>query len=588
VRKPKAGERRKRRGSGPRRQERPEFGTLGAALSAAEKQDLGNLRERLVRRVSEVVEAQRARRRHETPPWHAELQTRRSIAGQTARTQRGWRGGHGSRPRDVSKARTTEYESHATGVFGPQRSPVPERTSRRVGFQFWTLPSGFRVSERPPSETSKPDRARFDEIARAASVGPQGGDLLFLTIGLDFGTSSTKVIVRMPYESTEPAIAIPAPEHCRSGGHPYLWRTAVWLDESGSFKAYAGGSSVLVDDLKWGMIERRTRECVVRESSPTTERVTRIDAATAYVAYVIRYTEGWLLRNRERLFRGRAPVWFVNIGVPASNYDDQELFAEYRLSAAAAFSLAHSHEAVCADTVKTFLRNEDVKKAAGFAEAAADLGVAIIPEVAAGATGFAKSDESTTGLYLMADVGAATLDVCMFRLHKNLTEPDRYLLLETHVQALGVEAYHSFRKEGRTDRGFAEQCDRCLREVIWKAKLNRDPKNFCWRPGGDLPVFLLGGGAGHRLHRAVVESLDPWLKQHAGSQGIRLVSSPTPECDLPEPVDDDWFDRMAVAWGLSFPPTDAGGIEPGSKIRDIPGPASKDWRSFFPSKDAAQ
>ena len=464
---------------------------------------------------------------------------------------------------------------------------MPERTNKKVGFEFWTLPSGFRVSKRPPSEVSEPDRAKFDEIVEAAVVERQDRDLLFVTIGLDFGTSSTKVVVRLPYESTGLAIAIPAPEHCRGEGHPYLWQTAIWLNEGGAFKAYPIGSAP-VDDLKRGMIERKTRECVVRGSSRTTEEVTRIDAVTAYVAYVIRYAEGWLLRNRQRLFKHRTPVWFVNIGVPASNYDDQELFGEYRLSAAAAFSLAHSHEAVCVDAVKTFLRNEDVRKAAESDTAVADLGVAITPEVAAGATGFAKSDESTTGLYLMADVGAATLDVCMFRLHKNVTESDRYLLLETHVQALRVEAYHCFRKEGRTDGSFAAQCDRCLREVIWKAKLNRDPKNVCWRPGGDLPVFLLGGGAGHRLHRAVVESLDPWLKQHAGSQGIRLVSSPTPECDLPERIDDEWFDRMAVAWGLSFPPTDMGRIEPGSSVPDIPGPVPKDWRSFYQSKDIAQ
>ena len=585
MRRSKAGERRKRRKSNPKRRERPEFGTLGAALSAAEKQDLGKLRELLAGRVSEAVGAQR---RREKPPWRADLQAKRPMLKQAVQAQGGRREGDGGRTRDVRKARTTEYESHATGVFGPQRSPVPERTNKRVGFEFWTLPSGSPVGRGFSSEVSKPDRARFDEIARAASVEPQNRDLLFLTIGLDFGTSSTKVIVRMPYESTEPAVAIPAPEHCRSESHPYLWRTAIWLDESGSFKAYAGGSSVLVDDLKWGMIERKTRECVVPESSRTTEDLTRIDAATAYVAYVIRYVEGWLLRNRERLFRRRTPVWFVNVGVPASNYDDQELFGEYRLSAAAAFSLAHSREAVCADTVKIFLRNEDVRQAAGSAAAAADLGVAIVPEVAAGATGFAKSDESTTGLYLMVDVGAATLDVCMFRLHKNLSEPDRYLLLETQVQALGVEAYQWFLQEGRTDCGFAAQCDRCLREVIWKTKINRDPKNVCWKPGGDLPVFVIGGGARHPMHRAVVESLAPWLQQHLGSQGIRLVPSPTPECDLPERIDDDWFDRMAVAWGLSFPPTDMGGIEPGSKIPDIPGPVPKDWRSYYPSKDAAQ
>lgn len=50
----------------------------------------------------------------------------------------------------------------------------------------------------------------------------------------------------------------------------------------------------------------------------------------------------------------------------------------------------------------------------------------------------------------------------------------------------------------------------------------------------------------------------------------------------------DSFGRMAVAWGLSYLPTDIGGIEPRPAIQDVPGPVPKDWRSFYPSKDAAQ
>ena len=586
MKKPKSRKHRKSRKTGTSGRKRSEFGTLGAALSATAKQDLGDLRERLGRRVSEAVEAQRQR---EKPPWHADLRATRPMVGQAAG------GGSAVRARARTAAGGTssrpgrqEYDSHATGVFGPQRPLLPERTHKTVGFEFWTLPAGFRVREKPSSAVSELDSRRFDEIVKTGIVERQDGDFLFATIGLDFGTSSTKVIVRLPYEPTEPAIAIPAPEHCRSGGHPYLWQTAIWLDEKGAFKAYAARSAVLVDDLKRGMIERRPRESVVRGFSGATEGLTRIDAVTAYVAYVIRYAEGWLLRNRESLFRNRTPVWFVNMGVPASNYDDQTLFREYRLAGAAAFSLAHSREVVSADTVRACLQNEDVVQAAETAEAAAELGIAIVPEVAAGATGFAKSDKGTTGLYLMVDVGAATLDVCVFRLHQNSDEPDRYLLLETHVQALGVEAYHCFRKDGRTDSDFAAQCDRCLREVIWKTKVNRDPKNVCWKPGGELPVFVIGGGSGNRLHRAVVESLDPWLRQYASSQGIRLVPIRKPECELSERIDDDSFGRMAVAWGLSYLPTDIGGIEPRSRIRDVPGPVSKDWRSFFPSKDAAQ
>jgi hypothetical protein len=83
-------------------------------------------------------------------------------------------------------------------------------------------------------------RSDFLEIVSAGSA-PDAGDLgeeLFATIGLDFGTSATKVIVRFPYEPGVPTIAIPAPVHCRSMHHPYLWQTVLWIDELGEFKPW--------------------------------------------------------------------------------------------------------------------------------------------------------------------------------------------------------------------------------------------------------------------------------------------------------------------------------------------------------------
>ena len=167
---------------------RPDFGTLGAALSATAKQNLGNLRERLVRQVSEAVDAQR---RRDKPAWHAGLDAQRPLTGQTARGQGGRREDDGG-PRGVTAARlarATGHDSLATGVFGPQREPVLERRRRRAGFEFWTLPADFRVRRnvrRRCCNRTAPDSMR---IAKAAIVERRGGDPLFVTIGLDFGTS---------------------------------------------------------------------------------------------------------------------------------------------------------------------------------------------------------------------------------------------------------------------------------------------------------------------------------------------------------------------------------------------------------------
>jgi hypothetical protein len=93
-----------------------------------------------------------------------------------------------------------------------------------------------------------------------------------------------------------------------------------------------------------------------------------------------------------------------------------------------------------------------------------------------------------------------------------------------------------------------------------------------------------GGGAANELHRTRVRELGPWLRKHAQNGGIRLVELPIPRnIDLPEPLEQ--FNRLAVAWGLSYPPTEIGEFRSPSKIADVPLPQPNDWAYHFISKD---
>jgi hypothetical protein len=86
------------------------------------------------------------------------------------------------------------------------------------------------------------------------------------------------------------------------------------------------------------------------------------------------------------------------------------------------------------------------------------------------------------------------------------------------------------------------------------------------------------------LHRRIVESLDPWLRQHSQNEGTRILELPTPEnLDLPIAVSD--FGRLAVAWGLSYPPSEIGRILPPSAIEDKPSPAVIEWSDRFVAKE---
>jgi hypothetical protein len=147
---------------------------------------------------------------------------------------------------------------------------------------------------------------------------------------------------------------------------------------------------------------------------------------------------------------------------------------------------------ISVSAARIFLNDKKVKDCAESEAVAQQLGIAVIPETAAGATGFVKSTRSAPGLYVMIDVSAMTLDVCAFRFWNPKPEQNRYSLYRAKVRPLGVDAFHWFMNEGRTEDAFSYQCDRCLWDVIWYTKLRRSPNDACWTKGNALPVFLVG------------------------------------------------------------------------------------------------
>jgi hypothetical protein len=489
-------------------------------------------------------------------------------------------------PRPTNQKSVSTSGKSTTPSSSKKPKTAAKLKSQPARFSYWDLPLEAAVRDRPPAKLSKEDREVFNRTLDAATPSDDAasGDLLFAIIGLDFGTSSTKVIVRFPFEPGEPTIAIPAPRHCLSADHPYLWQTVLWLRaDDEEYLGYPERGGHLLHSLKQGVVTTNAEKSIYPDIAGE-KHVTRINAASAYLAFVMRYVRGWLVLNRTNLFRGREPVWFVNAGMPAAGYDDSRLVKTYRRVAAAALDLANSVDPIRIDTVEKRLNDHIIWETASTAKRAEEVGVAVIPETAAEATGFAKSAGQQSGLYVMVDVGALTLDVCSFRLNQDSSGKDRYPLFSAEVRPLGVEAYHWFLSEGRTERGFIKQSDRCLKSVVWDTKVRRDPGSNCWKAGGDLPVYLTGGGSRNALHRRIVEALGPWLQHHTKNGGIRLLELPIPRTiDLPMPIED--FQRLGVAWGLSYPPDQIGEITPMSAIDDIPPLAPKRRVESFISKD---
>ena len=540
--------------------------TLGDALSPSTRSGLVELRDKLINQVRETVESQLAQA---PPPWRRR-QGRTTDSASPAPTnlsrqqpERGKRDS-GVKPTALRKA---------TGVPKPQKPT----------FEFWEFPGEATLREPAPTFISEVERSEFEQLLRASADFADGsGEELFLILGLDLGTSSTKTIVRLPFEPGEPTIAIPVPNPCRSDQAPYLWRTSLWLDARGAFFPWPEPGATVLDCVKQGLMLGRSETPV--SSSRVPVPVSRAQVGVAYLAFVIRYVRGWLLRHRHHLFTGRKPVWFVSLGMPAASYDDLTLAQPYRRIGAAALQLAKTDTPVSAESADIFLNDPHVIRA-GTSEADAEsLGVAVFPEAAAEMTGFARSTRGAPDLYLMVDIGAMTLDACLFRLNSDAAGGSLYSFMAADVRPLGVESFHWFRAEGKTEAGFKEQCSRMLHSVVLRTSRRKDPHAATWKPGNDVPVFIAGGGAANPLHQDIVESLGPWLRRYVGNEGIRPLDLHVPNTlDLPEPLED--LSRMAVAWGLSYPATEIGRIRAERDIKDVPPRPVVDSSSRFVSKD---
>ncbi len=381
----------------------------------------------------------------------------------------------------------------------------------------------------------------------------------------------------MPVEAGEPTVAIPAPAHCLSENHPYLWQTVLWVRGNGEFIPYPEQGVNLLRALKQGIMGQNI-------DTPANGVPHKVEATVAYLTYVIRYVRGWLVCNRSDLFRGRNVNWLVNFGLPAADYDNEPLVRGYRKAAAAALMLADSRSVASVETARKILQHERVKEAARLPKSAQALGIAVVPEVAAAVTPFARSTGSVPGLYLLVDVGAMTLDACIFRLVQHQGGGNRYPLLSAAVRPLGVEAFHWFREQGRTEEEFSTQCTRCLYQVIWDTKRHRDPHAEGFQPGNALPVFLTGGGSRNDLHRSIVDALGPWLVHFVKNEGMRLIDLPKPvPIEFPKPLDDP--NRLAVAWRLSYLPEDIGEIRSMSNIPNVEPPPHLDYTDRYISKD---
>ncbi len=427
-------------------------------------------------------------------------------------------------------------------------------------------------------------------------------DSIRLVIGLDFGTCFTKVVIgedRVRY-------AIPF-NGLTSAENPYLLPSRLYVRARTNVCELSTESQHddLYDNLKMPLIDRSwsLEDCV---------------RASAYLGLVIKHARNWLADTHGLTYENRKREWFINIGLPTASFDDEELKSVYKSIVEAAWRASAQDEDITLERMKQHIHEEGgeisgLQSDNEAPELPADR-INTFPEFAAQLAGYLRSSLRRNGLHVTVDVGGGTMDTTIFNVEEFDGE-DTFPVLAREVHELGVNhlaetrlsrlpqlaewEYSPFehfptnefiQSNFNVDKERLDEVDLpikievadAIRQLLRDTKRDRYPKAPQWSRdsnefGKPVRSFYTGGGSLADFYATLLSRFEREVTP------CRLRES-----RLPIPNDFQFandrpagFDRMAVAYGLSYDPFDIGRIVGVDEIEKI---EQEDTKSTFRKK----
>ena len=398
-----------------------------------------------------------------------------------------------------------------------------------------------------------------------------------LIIGLDFGTAFTKVVVG----EERMRMAIPLREN-GDNSSDYLLPTVYWSNAAGecSIDVHSGVKHV---DLKMPIIEGRLSEKALQKIG-------------CYLALVLRRVRAFVFSNKFDVYSGNYIDWLINIGLPTQSYHDYKLVHAYKRVLQAAWRVSAEPREITQAQISEMLDAPEIlgdKNKAAYRHLHPEA-ISVFPEFVAQVTGYVRSPLRQSGLHLLVDVGAGTLDATIFNVHEEDQE-DRFPIFAKAIEPLGTNFLIKHRVGGQAyqeeyinpfapvpeknrfaemlqikleelekiDESFRQQVNKVLGDLIRYTKNRRYPLSRRWESG--IPVFLCGGGANCDVYKEI------FYTQNGKLNGvpINVMQLPKPDQLNAQGVPNSYFDRISVAYGLSFDPFDIGEITREDEISDL-------------------
>ena len=399
-----------------------------------------------------------------------------------------------------------------------------------------------------------------------------------LVIGIDFGTSCSKVVIGDP-----------------------SWRNRSYPVRFGN-----GSDSIVEYLLPTRLNEENNLKMRLMDNMESTALK---DIVACYLAGIISRSCEYFWKSGPVEYQSKNIRWSLNLGFPRkSEADFQNLGKVYREIAYVAVRLA-SQSTSPTPSLAEKIRNNGLR----FDPFLPEKRINIYPEIAAQLAGYITSAQRPSGPLLLMDVGAGTLDVSTLILHEDLGDQ----VLSFHccdVRDLGILRYYArivsslneycpgssiYPMEYYQDglRAIPEQLEKIAHFVnpsikatfanakegfrmdvlnqalgsLWKfrSRLKAANANQSQDPWGkSLRVFLTGGGSrsrffmdclGTELEQEIAKRARCWddnpARRKRLGQGFRIEQMPIPSSSVfpgfPQHLKRD-FDRLSVAYGLAF------------------------------------
>lgn len=430
-----------------------------------------------------------------------------------------------------------------------------------------------------------------------------------LIIGLDFGTSCTKAVIRD--NSLQKSYAVPFCDET-----PCLISTKLFVNSSGVCGLEKGcvTGDEEIDDIKIALIENPNEILFTDKASGQNIRAKEL--AVSYIALIVREIRYWFFKEHREKYINNELVWELNIGLPSRSYGDENLCNTFRTVALAGWNVSVQDAPVSFDLAKSALKDaesnlvlilEKKEIAINYPELHPE-SVNVIPEVISEIVGYAKSSLRREGLHLLVDIGAGTIDVTSFILYldkDNNEISDLFTLLTTEVELYGAFMLHKHRLESvkniiecklnqlfhsvdgmkplpkntdylvskanfdmsLIDEEFIKKFRGILMDVISITKKKRDPNSEHWKEG--LPVFLCGGGSQIELYKQATRDCSDSFSRNGSIEKFNFMDIPIPDGLEAPNLTKKNYHRIAVAYGLSFSFDDVGKIIPPNQVENI-------------------